>query len=159
MTNSEVSALLRRIADMLEIKGEVMYKALAYRKVADSIEALGVDVQELWRQNRLREIPGVGDALHKKLDELLRTGRMEYYEKLQNQVPAGVVDLLAIPEVGPKKARVLWQVLGATSVAEVEQAARAGRLRDLPGLGARSEQRILESIASLRRRSNRISGE
>lgn len=156
MTNYEVVALLRRIADMLEIKGEVVYKALAYRKVADNIEALGIDINQVWRRGKLREIEGVGEALQKKLEELLSTGRLGYYEKLQAEVPPGVVELLTIPEVGPKKARVLWEKLGATSVADVEQAARAGKLRDLPGLGARSEQRILEGIESLQRRSKRI---
>jgi DNA polymerase (family 10) len=156
VTNYEVAALLRRIADMLEIKGEVIYKALAYRKAADNIEAMGIDINEVWRQGRLREIPGVGAALEKKLDELLSTGHLGYYQELRSEVPDGVVDLLTIPEVGPRTARLLWEKLGLTSIAEVEQAARAGRLRTLPGLGARSEQRILEGIESLQRRSKRI---
>ena len=156
MTNHEVADLLRRIADMLEIKGEVIYKSLAYRKAADNIESLGQDINELWRQERLRQIPGVGEALDKKLDELLRTGRLGYYEELQEAIPVGVVSLLSIPEVGPKTAKLLWEHLGALSVADVERAARAGKLRDLPGLGARSEQRILEGIESLYRRSTRI---
>jgi len=156
VTNREVAALLRRIADMLEIKGEVVYKALAYRRAADNIEALGRDINEVWRQGKLREIPGVGQALEKKLDELLRTGRLGYYEKLQEEIPVGVVSLLAIPEVGPKTAKLLWEELGALSVADVERAAREGKLRNLPGLGVRSEQRILEGIESLYRRTTRI---
>jgi DNA polymerase (family 10) len=156
VTNHEVAELLRRIADMLEIKGEVVYKSLAYRKAADNIEALGRDINEVWRQGMLRQIPGVGEALDKKLDELLGTGRLGYYEELQEEVPVGVVSLLGIPGVGPRTARLLWEKLGALSVADVEGAARAGKLRDLPGLGARSEQRILEGIESLYRRSTRI---
>nr|MBC7246113.1 DNA polymerase/3'-5' exonuclease PolX [Chloroflexota bacterium] len=156
MTNREVADLLRLIADMLEIKGEVVYKALAYRKAADNIEALGRDINELWRQGKLREIPGVGEALEKKLDELLSTGRMSYYEELQEEIPIGVVSLLSIPDVGPKTAKLLWEKLGAMSVADVERAARAGQLRHLPGLGIRSEQRILEGIESLYRRTTRI---
>ncbi len=156
MTNHEVAALLRRIADMLDIKGEVVYKSLAYRKAADNIDALGVDINEVRRQGKLREIPGVGEALQKKLDELLGTGRLDYYEELRAEVPDGVVDLLTIPEVGPRKARLLWEKLGVQSVVDAEKAARAGKLRDLPGLGARSEQRILEGIESLQRRSKRI---
>jgi DNA polymerase (family 10) len=156
VTNHEVAELLRRIADMLEIKGEVVYKSLAYRKAADNIEALGRDINEVWRQGMLRQIPGVGEALDKKLDELLGTGRLGYYEELQEEVPVGVVSLLGISGVGPRTARLLWEKLGALSVADVEGAARAGKLRDLPGLGARSEQRILEGIESLYRRSTRI---
>lgn len=156
MTNREVADLLRLIADMLEIKGEVVYKSLAYRKAADNIEALGRDIREVWQQGRLRQIPGVGEALEKKLNELLSTGRLGYFEELQEQIPVGVVSLLSIPDVGPKTAKLLWEKLGALSVADVERAARAGRLRDLPGLGVRSEQRILEGIESLYRRSTRL---
>jgi DNA polymerase (family 10) len=156
VTNREVADLLRLIADMLEIKGEIIYKSLAYRKAADNIEALGMDLNELWRQGNLRDIPGVGKALEQKLDELLSTGRLGYFEDLQEQVPVGVVGLLSIPDVGPKTAKLLWESLGAQSVADVERAARQGRLRTLPGLGERSEQRILESIESLYRRTPRI---
>ena len=156
MTNREVADLLRLIADMLEIKGEVIYKSLAYRKAADNIEALGRDINEVWRQGKLRQIPGVGEALEKKLNELLSTGRLGYYEELQEEIPVGVITLLTIPDVGPKTAKLLWEKLGALSVADVERAAREGKLRHLPGLGVRSEQRILEGIESLYRRTTRI---
>jgi DNA polymerase (family 10) len=156
VTNHEVAELLRLIADMLEIKGEVVYKSLAYRKAADNIEALGRDINEFWRQGTLRQIPGIGEALEKKLNELLGTGRLGYYEELQEEIPVGVISLLGIPEVGPRTARLLWENLGALSVADVERAASAGKLRDLPGLGVRSEQRILEGIQSLYRRSTRL---
>ncbi len=154
-SNRDVADLLLRIADMLEIKGEVVYKSLAYRRVAQNILDLGRDVNEVWAEGNLRQIPGVGEALAKKLDELLRTGHLQYYEELQEQVPEGVVSLLAIPEVGPKTAKLLWERLGAMSVADVERAAEAGELRQLPGLGARSEQRILDGIRALHRRGGR----
>jgi len=157
LSNREVADILLQIADMLEIKGEVVYKSLAYRRAAQNIVDLGRDINEVWAEGKLREIPGVGEALAKKLDELLSTGRMQYYEELQEEVPAGVVSLLAIPEVGPKTAKLLWERLGAMSVADVERAAEAGLLRQLPGLGARSEQRILEGIRALHRRSGRVS--
>ncbi|HNR95458.1 MAG TPA: DNA polymerase/3'-5' exonuclease PolX [Anaerolineae bacterium] len=156
MTNLEVAKLLRLIGDMLEIKGEIVYKSLAYRKAADSIESLGRDIEQVWREGKLREIPGVGEALAKKLDELFRTGRLQYLEQLQEEVPTGVVSLLGIPEVGPRTASLLWKKLGAVSVGDVERAAREGRIRNLPGMGVRSEQRILEGIESLYRRSDRI---
>jgi DNA polymerase (family 10) len=156
VTNREVANLLRLIADMLEIKGEVIYKFLAYRKAADNIETLGRDINEVWRQGKLRDIPGVGKALEKKLSDLLSTGRLGYFEDLQEQVPVAVVSLLSIPDVGPKTAKLLWEQLGALSVADVERAAREGKLRSLPGLGVRSEQRILEGIESLYRRTTRI---
>jgi len=155
-TNREVAELLRRIADMLEIKGEVIYKSIAYRRAADNIADLGRDLRAIWREGDLREIPGVGQALSKKLDELLSTGRLRYYEKLEEEVPAGVLSLLAIPDVGPKTVKLIWERLGILSVAEVERAAREGKLRQLPGLGEKSEQRILRGIELLHRRSERI---
>ncbi len=156
LTNRQVAEMLQQIADMLEIKGEVVYKSLAYRRAAQSILDLGRDINEVHAEGGLRSIPGVGEALGKKLDELLSTGHLQYFEELQEEVPPGVVSLLAIPEVGPKTAKLLWQRLGAMSVADVEQAAQAGKLRELPGLGAKTEQRILEGIRSLNRRSSRV---
>ncbi len=156
MTNREVAEILRQIADMLEIKGEVIYKAMAYRRAADNILNLGRDINEVWREGKLREIPGVGKSLAEKLDELLRTGRLEYYEQLKEEIPPGVVAMLAIPEVGPKTAKLLFEKLGLTSVAEVERAAREGKLRTLPGLGEKSERKILAGIEALHRRSERI---
>jgi len=156
MTNKEVAEILRRIADMLEIKGEIVYKALAYRRAADNIEYLGRDIEDVWREGKLREIPGIGKSLAEKLDELLRTGRMSYYEELQEEIPPGVVSLLQIPDVGPKTAKLVWERLGITSIAELERAAREGRLRALPGLGPKSEAKILAGIQSLYRRSERI---
>lgn len=156
MTNEEVIEILRRIADMLEIKGEDRYRVMAYRRAADNIAHLGRELRDIWQEGRLREVPGIGEALEKKLDELFRTGRLGYYEDLQEEVPVGVASLMAIPEVGPRTAKLLWERLGLMSVAEVEKAARGGKLRGLPGLGARSEQRILEGIEALYRRSTRI---
>jgi len=156
VTNAQVAALLRRIADMLEIKGEIVYKVRAYRRAADSIERSERDIGEVWWQGQLRQIRGVGAALEKKLDELLRTGHLKYYKQLSKEVPDSVVDMLEIPDVGPKTVRLVWKELGATGVDDLERAAREGRLRELPGLGERSEERILKGIESLRRRSDRV---
>jgi DNA polymerase (family 10) len=148
-SNEEIVALLRRFGDTLDIAGEDRFRVQAYRRAADSIEVLGQDVTQLWTSGQLREIPGVGDALEQKLDELLRTGRMGAYERAQAQVPAGVLEFLRIRDVGPRTARLLWREGGLHSLIEVRDAAEAGRLRDLPGLGARSEARILAGVRSL----------
>ena len=155
MDNRQVAETLERIADILDVQGEIAYKGIAYRRAADQIAHLSEPIADIWTRGELRSIPGVGEAMEKKIGELLQTGRMEYYERLQQEVPAGVLDLLSIPDVGPKTARLLWQKLGVASVDEAEQAARAGRIRELSGMGARSEQKILEGIALLRRRSGR----
>lgn len=156
MNNRQVADILREIADMLEIKGEVIYKALAYRRAADSILSLGRDINDVWQEGKLRRIPGVGESLSKKLEELLSTGRLGYYERLREEIPPGVVEMLSIPTVGPKTAKLLWENLGLMSIADVEQAAKKGKVRGLPGLGEKSEANILEGIRALHRRTERI---
>jgi DNA polymerase (family 10) len=156
MTNREVSDILRRIGDMLDIMGENRFKVIAYRRAADNILNLGQDIRAYWQAGTLQEIPGIGQALADKIDELLTTGRLEFYERLQDEVPPGVVSLLEIPDVGPKTAKLLWEELALQSVAEVEAAAQDGLLQTLPGLGAKSEAKILAGIEALHRRSDRI---
>jgi len=156
MTNREIADVFRRIGDMLDILGENRFKVLAYRRAADNILNLGQDIRSYWQAGTLQEISGIGQAIAQKIDELLTTGHLEFYERLQDQVPPGVVSLLEIPDVGPKTAKLLWEKMGLQSVSEVEEAARSGQLRQLPGLGARSETKILAGIEALHRRSGRI---
>jgi DNA polymerase (family 10) len=158
VNNREVAKIFSDTADLLEIKGEAIYRVLAYRKAAESLSSLGEDINEVWRTNRLRDIPGVGEAIASKINELLSTGKLGFYEKLAAEVPPSLVDVLKVGDVGPKKAARFWKELGITTLEQLEQAANAGRLRDLSGMGERSEARILESIQALRRReSDRIS--
>ena len=155
LTNQQLADIFRRIADLLEIKGEVIYKILAYRKAADNLENLGSDVSGFWREGKLTEIPGVGKAISEKINELLETGRLEFLDKLENEVPPGLIDVLQVPDVGPKKAALFWKQLGVTNVAELESAAREGQLRGLPGMGEKSEARIIAGIEALARRTDR----
>jgi len=156
MTNREVAEVFQRMGDMLDILGEDRFKVIAYRRAAENIQNLGQDIRAFWQAGTLQAIPGIGKAIAEKLDELLSTRHLEYYERLQDQVPSGVVSLLEIPNVGPRTAKLLWEKLGVQSVAEVEAAARDGRLRDLPGLGTKSEAKMLSAIEGLYRRSDRI---
>ncbi|MEJ2734408.1 MAG: DNA polymerase/3'-5' exonuclease PolX [Anaerolineae bacterium] len=156
MTNREIADILQRIGDMLEILGENRFKVIAYRRAAENIVHLGQDIRTYWQAGTLQEISGIGPAIADKIDELLTTGHLEFYERLQDQVPIGVVSLLEIPDVGPKTAKLLWERLGLQSVTEVEAAARNDQLQKLPGMGAKSEARILAGIEALYRRSDRI---
>jgi DNA polymerase (family 10) len=156
MSNEELADVLTRIADLLEIKGEILYKFLAYRKAADSLRNLAENADTLYRQGRLTEIPGVGKAISEKIGELLDTGKLEFLQRLESEVPPSLVDLLEVPDVGPKKAALFWKQAGITTLAELESAARAGSLRQLPGLGERSEARILAGIEALARRGKRL---
>jgi DNA polymerase (family 10) len=156
MTNREMADIFTEIGDMMDILGENRFKVLAYRRAAENILNLGQDIRAYWQAGTLQEIPGIGPAIADKIDELLTTGRLGFYERLQDQVPTGVVSLLQIPDVGPKTAKLLWEEMGLQSVAEVEVAAQAGQLQALPGLGAKSEAKILAGIEALHRRSDRI---
>ncbi len=156
MNNRQLADTFTLIANLLEIKGEIVYKTLAYRKASESLMGLGREASEYWKEGKLEEIPGVGKAIAEKIDELLRTGKLEFLEKLKKEVPPTLADWLPIPGLGPKRTRMIWQTLGITTFAELEAAAKEGKLRDLPGMGSKSESAILEGIASLSRRSQRI---
>ena len=152
MDNREVAGMFETIGDLLEIQGESVFKVLAYRRAAESIRGLGRDLHDVWQDKQLREIPGVGEAIAGKIDELFSTGRMTFYDRLTSEVPLSLTEVLRVGDVGPKKAARFWKELGITTRDELEAAARAGRLRELPGMGARSEARILESIDALKQR-------
>ena len=156
MTNQHIAATFRLIADLLEIKGEVIYKILAYRKAADSLDNLGQNIQTIWQEGKLTQIDGVGKAIAEKIEELLTTGSLGFLERLSAEVPPSLVDLLQVPDLGPKKVAFFWKQLGITNLAELEAVARAGNLRHLPGMGEKSESRIIAGIESLARRSTRI---
>lgn len=155
-SNAELADIFERIANLLEIKGEVMFKTRAYTRAAESLRVLGEDINTVAAEKRLEKIPGVGKAISEKIQELLDTGRLEFLEKLESEVPPGLLALLEVPDVGPRKARLFWKELGITSMAELEQAAREGKLRELPGMGQKSEQRIIAGIEAHGRRTDRM---
>jgi DNA polymerase (family 10) len=156
MNNKQLAGVFTLIANLLEIKGEIIYKTLAYRKAAESLESLGREASEYWKEGKLSDIPGVGKAIAEKIDELLSTGKLEFLEKVKKEVPESLAGWLQVPSLGPKKIAAIWRTLNITTLPELEAAAKAGKLRDLPGMGAKSEAAILDGIASLARRSGRI---
>ena len=103
MNNRQLADIFTLIANLSEIKGEIIYKTLAYRKAAENLSGLGRDVNEYWKEGKLEEIPGVGKAIAEKIDELLRTGKLEFLENLKKEVPASLADWLQVPGLGPKK--------------------------------------------------------
>jgi DNA polymerase (family 10) len=153
ITNAELARIFNEIGDMLEIMGEVVYKAVAYRRVADVVERYPDDVASLFRRGEPPKIAGAGDALTAKLAELAETGRLEYHEKLRAQVPDGVLELLRVPGVGPKTVRTLHETLGIDSLEALRAAAEGGGLRHVKGLSERTEQNILDGIARIELRS------
>ena len=156
MNNKQLADTFTLIANLSEIKGEIIYKTLAYRKAAESLAGLGREASEYWKEGKLEEIPGVGKAISEKIDELLRTGKLEFLEKLKKEVPPSLADWLQVPGLGPKKIALIWKTLNITTLAQLEAAAKKGKLRDLPGMGEKSETAILIGLESLSRRSGRI---
>ena len=156
MNNRQLADTFTLIANLSEIKGEVIYVTLAYRKASESLMTLGREASEYWKEGKLKEIPGVGKAIAEKIDELLTTGKLEFLEKLKKEIPPSLADWLQVPGLGPKKIALIWKTLGITTLAELETAAKDEKLRGLPGMGAKSESAVLEGIASLARRSGRI---
>jgi DNA polymerase (family 10) len=155
MNNQEIARVFAEIADILAIQGEDQRRILAYQRAAESISQLGRDVADVWREGGLTGIPGIGTVLAAKIEEMLTTGELRFYQELWAEVPPGVVDMLKIPDVGPKTAARMWKELGLTTIDELEEAARAGRVQKLSRMGARSEAKILAGIEALRRRSGR----
>jgi DNA polymerase (family 10) len=155
MTNREVAMVLDNIADILQIKDENPFKIRAYRKAAESIYHLDEDLKDLLEQERLQEIPGVGKAVKDKISERMETGSCRYYEKLLNEVPQGVLDMLAIPGVGHKTVKTVFEQLGIQSPEELLQAARQKKIRNLRGMGGKTEYNIIKGMEILKKRSGK----
>lgn len=155
LTNREIAEIFENISLILEIQGESRFRFLSYRRAAESINQLPGDLQTYYNDGTLRDIPGIGDAIADKIRELLETGKLEYYEKRKAEVPLGVVEITRINGVGPKKAKLFWEELGITSVGALKEAATNQKLRELSGMGKKSEEKILAGIESLERRSER----
>lgn len=149
--NRAVAQALREIAVLLEAKNESSFKVRAYTLGAERIETMEDPIERVVAEGRLREIQGIGEALAGKIAELVRTGRLPYLERLREELPPGVYELTQVPEVGPRKALQLARDLGVASMDELEAAARAGKVAGVRGFGAKTELKILEGIARLRR--------
>ncbi len=152
ITNQDVAAALRTMGDILLIKGENRFRVLAFQNAAESVTNLGRDINAIYAAGELQSIPNVGKGIAADISQLLTTGQIDYLEELKREVPLGVVAMMQTPDMGPKKAARLWQELGITSVAELKAAAQAGKLRELPGFGVKSEEKILRGVELLERR-------
>ena len=154
--NKEIAEVLSSVGDLLELKGESSFKVRAYRRAARSIEGLHTDIEEIYRKNELTTISGIGPAIARKIGDYLETGNLDFYEKLSNEIPSGLINLLDIPGLGPKTVQVLYHKLGITDIDALEKAAKSHRLRRLSGFGETKEKNILKAILRYRQRSGRI---
>jgi DNA polymerase (family 10) len=108
------------------------------------------DLGQLRKENRLTEIPGVGEAIAKKIDELLTTGKLGFLEKLESEVPLSLLEVLAVPGIGPRRAALFWRQAGVTDLRSLVQAARMGKLRKLPGVGEKVEKSVLDHLSKMK---------
>jgi DNA polymerase (family 10) len=156
LSNGQLAEVFHDIGDLLEVKGELVYKTVAYHRAADAIGRSPVEVARAYREGKPPVIPGVGKAIADKLAELATTGRSEYRDKLLAEFPTTLLEMLRLPGVGPKTVRLIYRDLGVKTVDELRVAAETGRIRGLKGLSERTEQLILEGIARLERREGRL---
>src|SRR5438309_8670908 len=146
MDKDRVAEVLNEIGTLLELKGENPFKTRAYANAARTLEGLSEPLDKLIAENRLGEIKGIGEALQKKITELVTTGKLAYYEELKASIPAGLVEMLGIPGVGPKKVKALNDKLGIETIEQLEAACKAGKVATMDGFGEKTQSNILEGI-------------
>lgn len=156
MTNSEIAETFETIASLLQVKGEKSFTVRAYQRAARTIERMPRDVDGMARGGEdLTAIPGIGKAISAKIIELSETGRMDYFERLRAEFPAGVLDLIQIPGLGPKTVQRLWKELDVTTVDALEAAVDDGRVASLPRMGKKSAENIRRAISFARSKTDR----
>ncbi|WP_438314154.1 DNA polymerase/3'-5' exonuclease PolX [Candidatus Caldatribacterium sp. SIUC1] len=156
MRNQEVAKILHDISVLLDIKGESRFRVVAYEEAARRIENWPEPIEEVWKNGKLEDIPGIGQSIASKIAEYLATGKMAYYEELIKEIPPELIELTEIPGVGPKIARLLYEQLGIKTLEDLEKAIREKKLRNLPRLGAKSEEKIARGLEMFRRKTGRM---
>lgn len=149
MNNPEIAKVFENIAKLLEVQGELPFKIRAYQRVAQEIKHLPEEIQAFAQAGELRTIPGVGQEIEKKIQEMLATGRLAYYERLLGEFPPGFPEVLELPGVGPKLAARLWKELGISNLTDLEAALRSGQIADLPRVSARTAEALLQEVTAL----------
>jgi DNA polymerase (family 10) len=154
--NADVAAMLNRVADLLEIRGENFFKIRAYREAVRQLDNLTTEIEDLVHEGRLKDVPGIGEAIEKKIVEYVTTGRLEFLAKLETEVPPALLELTRVPGLGPRTAKDIYDGLGILTLEDLEQAAQTHRLLQVRGIKAKTEENILKGIAMLKRTEGRI---
>jgi DNA polymerase (family 10) len=156
MKNLEIAQVFREIAKILEIKGDNPFRIRAYERAAQNIEGLTGNIEDYIREDRLTEIPGVGKDLSERIREFVKTGKIKVYEDLKKSLPAGLLDLLNIPSVGPKTAKLLYAELKIKSIADLERAIKKNKLQGIFGIKEKTIKNMLKGIEILKRGKERM---
>ena len=155
MKNPQVASVLHEIADLLELSGENPFRIRAYRRAAMNVEAIPKDVAAMGEEE-LFSLPGIGKDLAHKIRQFVDTGRIDVHEELQKKIPRGLLEILRVPGIGPKTARLLFDRKNVKSLEELEALVRSGRLAGLPGIQAKTEENIRKGIGQLRKGMERF---
>jgi DNA polymerase (family 10) len=155
MNKDQVAQILIEIGTLLELKGENPFKTRAYANAARTLESLNEPLEKIIAEERLGEIKGIGAALQQKITELVTTGRLGYYEELKASLPSGLMEMLSVPGLGPKKVKALYEKLNITSLDELETACKEGKVAVLDGFGEKTQQKICEGITFRRTYASR----
>ena len=155
MKNIEVAELLNEIADYLEFADDT-FRVRAYRKAALVIEGLSEDIEQVWKDGRLEELPGIGEGIAKKIDEFLKTGKLKHLDELKKKTPVDMESLGRIEGMGPKTILKLYRELKIKNVAGLEKAAKQGKIQKIEGLGPTVEQNIIKSIEFAKKSKDRV---
>lgn len=157
MKNQQIAKMFESIADILELKGEIFFKVNAYRRASRVINDLQQDIEVLWQEKKLRQLPGIGDALVKKIDEFLTTGHMKKYDEVTSEISAELVALLGIQNLGPKTLALAHNKLGVNNLQDLISTIENGSLAQLPGMGEKKIENIKKGIELFKTGQDRIS--
>ena len=156
MDKKELASLLEDIGTLLELKGENPFKCNSYHNAARTIESLDQNLEELQSLEDWTRLKGIGVSLAEKILTILRTGTLPLYDELKDSLPSGLLEMLHIPGMGPKRVRTVYEKLGIISVGELEYASRENRLLELPGFGSKIQENILQGIEYLKKSQGRF---
>ncbi len=149
MNNRDIIDIFSKVADMLAIRGDSIHRVLAYQRAAESIGNLGRDINQVYEEGSLTDIPGIGQTLADKIEEMLTTGQLEFYDRLSQEIPPSLLELLRVDGLGPKRVKQIYETLNITTLEELSAAAQEGKLRELPRMGKKSEERLIRAIEAL----------
>jgi DNA polymerase (family X) len=156
MKNLEIAQIFSNIAKILEIKNENRFRIRAYDRAAQNLESLSDDIETIAEKDELENIPGIGKDLALKIKEILKTGKLKFYEDLLKETPPGLLDIMSVPSIGPKTAKLLSEKLKITSLEDLEKKARAGKIAGLPGFKAKSIENIMRGVQLIKKGRQRL---